>query len=285
MATVRAEKLESRDETITKIWKDNRGLYGVAGFILGLLFFPAFQYFISDLSDFLNNLVPEALGILVTVFVIEQLNRQRDERNAIKQLQEQLVRDASSTSNEVAKNAVHQLDKREWLEGTMSLLVDEDLSGANLQGADLISANLEKANLRVANLKNANLAGANLSYADLWEANLERAYLYETDLRDAFAIGADLTNANLSEANLQNAHFQLAFLIGAKLNGANLKGVNLEKALLEGVDLGEGEEQVIFDETTILPDGTYWTSETDMTRFTHPERHAPTPESATEESE
>lgn len=244
----------SRHDEIRLIWKEHQWLYAVIGFLGGLLCFPALQSVVSDLSGLLKDFVPEAIGIVITVIVIDRLNRIRDERNAEKQLKEQLVRDASSLVNDVAVNAVHQLRKRGWLIMDQGLLAGENLSLANLEGAQLLQANLQDAHLESTNLSGANLRLAKLVGADLRYANLE---------------GATLRVANLSGTNL---YF------------ANLQGANLRWANLEGAILGEGREQVKLDQTTTLPDGTYWSPETDMTRFTHPERHAPTAENPLEES-
>jgi hypothetical protein len=232
--------IPSRDEEIRLIWKENQWLYMVTGFIAGLLFCLLTQLSILNLPELLKDLLPEAAGIFVTITVIDQLNRRRDTQNAIKQLQEQLVRDASSRVNDVANNAVHQLRKRGWLEGDNGLLSRANLSWANLQ----------EANLRFANLQGVNLGMANLHRAYLRFANLHRAYLG----------GADLQGAYLRETNLQ----------GAKLVEANLHGADLQKANLQGADLFMAK----FNEDTILPDGTNWTPDTDMTRFTQPDNQA-----------
>jgi hypothetical protein len=232
--------IPSRDEEIRLIWKENQWLYMVTGFIVGLLFCLLTQLSILNLPELLKDLLPEAAGIFVTITVIDQLNRRRDTQNAIKQLQEQLVRDASSRVNDVANNAVHQLRKRGWLEGDNGLLSRANLSWANLQ----------EANLRFANLQGVNLGMANLHRAYLRIANLHRAYLG----------GADLQGAYLRETNLQ----------GAKLVEANLHGADLQKANLQGADLFMAK----FNEDTILPDGTNWTPDTDMTRFTQPDNQA-----------
>jgi hypothetical protein len=106
-------------------------------------------------------------------------------------------------------------------------------------------------------LESADLSGANLQSAYLFSTNLESAYLWNVSLEDAF----------LGNANLQNAYLARANLEGASLSGANLQGANLN--------------DIIIDETTILSDGTNWTPDTDMTRFTdpnHPDFWRPTPD-------
>ena len=177
----------------------------------------------------------------------EEANRRRDERNAVLARQQQLIDDAASNVNDVANNAVYQIRRRGWLIGEDGLL----------KGADLVRANLQGAVLDEANLQGARLHQAKLQGADLYRANLQRA-----DLRQAHLQGADLMHAKLQKAVLRWAQ-----LHGTDLSGAQLQGADLREADLEGADL-EGE---YFDEETKLPDGTLWTEDTDMWRFTDPE--------------
>lgn len=89
----------------------------------------------------------------------------------------------------------------------------------------------------------------------------EPLWLVEIDLA-----GANLNRANLRGANLRSTDLR-ANLAGADLRIANLGAADLRGAYLIGADL-EGAE---FYETTRLPDGTYWTPDIDMARFTNSE--------------
>ena len=60
----------------------------------------------------------------------------------------------------------------------------------------------------------------------------------------------------LRDGSLQGAHLSEAILQEANLWGANLRGANLFEAK--------------FDENTMLPDFTWWSPDTDLTRFTDP---------------
>ena len=187
---------------------------------------------------FLLSLLVQVIGIGVTVLIMDNLAERRADRRAEDARKRQLIDDAASTNNEIAKNAVHQLGRKGWLTGEDGLLKGADLEGANLQGANLENANLEAARLIGANLQGANLAGTNLHWVDFWNANLEAA--------------------NLSRANLHEADFWNANLQGAELGLANLQAADLRDAK--------------FDDTTILPDGNHWSPETDLNRFTDPPR-------------
>ncbi|MBZ0282133.1 MAG: pentapeptide repeat-containing protein [Anaerolineae bacterium] len=95
-----------------------------------------------------------------------------------------------------------------------------------------------------------------LQGAALWNANLEGAVLQLANLQGADLLFANLQDAFLSGANLESVVLQDANLRGAYLWNANLQGAKLYYAK--------------FNESTILPDGTNWTPETDMSRFTDP---------------
>ena len=122
-----------------------------------------------------------------------------------------------------------------------------------LKGADLSGASLEGAGLCRANLAETILNGANLRGSDLQGANLRKSSLYQADLA-----GADLGGSNLGMSDLRWACLEQANLRSANLNRANLLGARLEAACLDLVDL----------EGAIMPDGTRYTEETNLERFT-----------------
>jgi uncharacterized protein YjbI with pentapeptide repeats len=144
-------------------------------------------------------------------------------------------------------------------------LTETDLSGANLRNATLDEAISRRANLsnvkarlitgNAAVLIQADLTGAELILSSFYEANLYQAKLIDADLRQANLnysrlINADLTRANLADADLTGTNLTGADLTGANLTGADLTGANLHGAELEGADL----TSAIFD-NTIMPDG------------------------------
>jgi hypothetical protein len=207
--------MEERMKEIRQLWKQDKWLYVVAGFLVGIMFFPVVQSVASNLSGLLNNCVPEILGIGFTVLFIDRLNRSRDqEREAQHRLHVRLKKLLRSPSNEITSLSAKGLREQ-------GLLQDGYLNGAFLS---------------YANLQNVDLKGADFQGARLKKAKLQ---------------GADLSGANLQGVNLQSALLQ---------------GTNLEFAELQGADLKNAE----FGETTIMPDGEKWTSETNLGRFTEP---------------
>lgn len=117
------------------------------------------------------------------------------------------------------------------------------VTDGSLRDRKLDWAQLQTADLKEADLRGANLGGANLQGASFWYANLQ---------------GAILGSAKLQKANLCGAKLQ-----GADLHSATLTGVMIDK-------------NTIFDEQTIMPDGNFWTFETDVNKFTQPKARAST---------
>lgn len=199
----------------------------------------------GDWSDFRLNLGTELVGA-VAVYVLLQLvvGREATRRELIEQM--------GSTVHDVAIAAAEKLRRRGWL--TDGSLQRARLGLANLQGAILLDAHLQGADLRWAHLQGARLEAAHLQGADLWRADLQGAKLGDADLQGAILGDADLRQASL---------------LGAQLRGANLGGADLQEANLQDAKFGAS---TTFDENTILPDGTKWTPETDLGRFTDPGR-------------
>lgn len=148
-----------------------------------------------------------------------------------------------------------------------SELSEVHLEGANLKHIRLWRANLSSADLESANLQDAWLGEANFSYAKLTSANLRGAELESSNLERANFANANLCKANLKQADLHSASLYDAEFDQACLDLANLSGSNLLYANLRGASLRETR----FDEATVLPDGTNWTRDTDMSRFTDPQ--------------
>lgn len=292
-----AEESWEELERSKSIWKNHalffrllRGLVLIA--LLGLI---GVAIYTSDTAreSFSVNVFTAVMSAVATALIFDELNRKRSQD----EYKRQLVDDAASTSNEKAKDAVHQLRRKGWLVGEDGLLKGTDLFASNLQGAVLYRANLQDVDLRGAKLQNAVLTSANLRRATLGSAVLIGSSLIEADLRQASLVHADLSKASLINTDMRWANLETASLQEANLTMANLQGVrmehaNLEKAtlslanmqrthldhaILRGANLTDANLQdadlvwAKFDVDTILPDGNSWTHDTDMSRFTNPE--------------
>jgi uncharacterized protein YjbI with pentapeptide repeats len=199
--------------------------------------------FTAIVSDFYANVATELGSIVITVIVIDGLNRRR----SLAQEKETLTLQMGSPHQGFAVEAARMLRVRGWL----------------------IDGTLRKINLFQADLQGAVLAMGDLQMAFLVETNLQDA-----DLRDINLQGGYLGESNLQAANLQGANLRETNMVSAKLQGANLRGANLQKARLGGAILtGADLRGAIFDRETVLPDKSYWTEDTDLSRFTHPDDH------------
>ncbi|MGB7337529.1 MAG: pentapeptide repeat-containing protein [Phototrophicaceae bacterium] len=123
-----------------------------------------------------------------------------------------------------------------------------------------------------------------IRYENAWDAFFEhyRDDTNDVDLTAVQWMGSDLSQANLNEVDLYRANLQQAYLKEARLQAANLTraklqqatlwDTNLQDAILRDANLLNAKyiETTIFNAQTILPDGSQWTPEPDMTRYTNP---------------
>jgi len=197
-------------------------------------------------DGYATNLYTEMMSIFVTVLVLDRLNEWRN----TKQRKEMLVREACSRDNSTALNAI------DWLRAEACLTIHDETPL----------------------LKQTKLSRANLDHAYLYEAHLQHTNLYK----------ANLTDADLSKANVIDS-----FLHRATLHHTALYETDFRQSVLWDVSLRGAKyiETVICDELTVLPDANplrdedgnhitneaghfiydkYWTSDTDMTRYTDP---------------
>lgn len=175
-----------------------------------------------------------------------------------------------------------------------ALMIDADLRGAHATESDwrraklwnaqiqescMIAANFTNADLSCANLQGADLRAANLKGTKFYRSNLCGADLGKVDLRGAWLWLGDFSEANLWSANLQGADMFLANLSDAILVAADLKGADIRCANLQGAQLFEPAfiDERLVQQNAILPDGTEYSNENDLRRFTdrdHPEYNA-----------
>lgn len=110
---------------------------------------------------------------------------------------------------------------------------------------------LDGTDFRYVNLASNSLPRSTLRGINLGQATLEGCILFEADLRSA-----DLSNAELSYANLHGANLRRTDLTGAELEQTNLHGADLTEAKVTPYQLTQARLQ-----NTILPDGTFITSD------------------------
>lgn len=218
-------------------------------------------------SSLALNFGTEMAGAFVTFIVFDQMLRRYEKQEEMileqERLKQDLIGQLGSIVNDVAVAAAENLGRHDWVRD--GSLRGARLWRANLEGASLSDADMVGADLRDANLQRARLLGAKLRDADLSWVNLENGWLVRSDLRRANLTGTSLEKTLLEDANLEEAK-----LVGANLNNASLVGTNLKSVRL-WFDGSEKASAAKFNEYTRLPDGTSWTPDTDMTRFTNPD--------------
>ena len=173
------------------------------GIVIGLLLFPLVSYISASVDDFLRELVPEFVGIVFTVLILENLARVREKR----QLTEQLIRRMQSRFNPTALSAIEELR-------VYGKLQDGTVRNRNLRGS-----NWENANLYQADLRGCDLTNAILKHADFVYANLEGVTVTEEQL---------VCTDNLCGATMPDgSRYDGRYVLPGDLNWARRKGVNL----------------------------------------------------------
>lgn len=175
----------------------------------------------SSLSRVLGSFRNEATTVAVTVIILEEAARHR-QNQAYKA---EVIRQLASRSNDFALEAARIVAQKGWhRDGS---LIQGRFADANLERVTMIGAVVEGAFFHYACLVRANLAymeapGAGFGMADCRSANLA---------------GAVFSGANFDHANLSNATMFHADLSGARLCRAKFDGADLTLANLTGVDL------------------------------------------------
>lgn len=140
-----------------------------------------------------------------------------------------------------------------------------DLRDADLSGADLSHMELQYISLKRAYMQNTNLEGANLNMAKMNGARLQGASLRGTSLHKTEMIRTTMQNADLSSAELHSTN-----LVWADLSGADLREANMQWSIMLWANFTHTQ----FNNKTILPDQSNWTSGMELGRYTdnkHPE--------------
>ena len=142
------------------IWRDNRWLYVVAGFSLGVIAFPLIRLLSSAPLRFIDDLVPEAVGILFTVLILDVLAENRESRRLNTENMQRIIREMRSPNADEGARAADEARERGFL--TTGRFAGTGWFGIKLNDANLSEANLEEAKLASIWLMSANLSGVNL---------------------------------------------------------------------------------------------------------------------------
>ena len=254
--------------SIHKIYADFYRISGglalvILGIWIGSLIF-------SD--GYATNVYTELLSVVATILVLDQINQWRDRRA----LKERLFNEVKSPAVGQATAALAWLRRDNWIQSDS--FKNADLQNVNWSNAYLGELNFEKTNLRGANLQNVTNENSDddednrwrsttFNHANLQLTKLQDAKLALASFRQADLYASDLSGAYLRDVDLRFANLRRARLHGTVLTNANLSGANLFLASIEN------NKWTYLDGTreAILPDGTTWTPDTDMEKFSNPE--------------
>ncbi|MDD9956997.1 MAG: pentapeptide repeat-containing protein [Anaerolineaceae bacterium] len=234
-----------------------RTLVLIVAFFVLALFYRHGRDNISPEDSYSMNIHTEVFGfgisVVITVFVIDELNRRRDKERREQDTKEQLLRDAVSPNPDDARKAFFDMWKRGLVQGEHGIL-----RGANLYGARPGEVTLS----------GARMDGAIMRWSDFSKSEFDGAILDNACLKSADLEWASLCNASLKNADLENADLSHATLIGADLTGANLLGTkiyrnNLYNHAAEMPDIPDTEKP-----QAKLPDGKPMNANTDLAYFT-----------------
>lgn len=234
----------------------------VLAFASGLLINPLIVRVRTDLNNLLMDLVPEAIGIVFTVLIIERIYRYHEDRQEKKKLIEEL----GSRINLVAVSAAEKLwANKWWADGSLK---DAQLAHSDLRGVDFGKANLTGVRFSHPRYGNAIFdetsilpdettwlpttdleVFTNPNHKNYWRGyNLRKKTLKGQNFHQANLRGADLRESDLSNATFSQADLRSARLEACKLQGTNFRGA-------------------LFDVKTLLPDGSLWSDNKDLLRF------------------
>ena len=188
-------------------------------------------------SGWLQNFSTEMMGAIATFILFEILVAARDRQIAyekeIEQRKKDLIFQLRHSDRNTVKDAIRELQRNGWwFDGTLDGLT---LRG-NFSGMDLRQLRIRNGNLESTNLRNCNLFKADLTSANLGGANLQ---------------GAVLHNAKLDGVEWKSEEFIT--------NQHGLKFARFAK------NATQAEKDRIL---AVMPDGTRWTPNTDLTEYT-----------------
>ncbi len=239
-----------------------------------LLFVLAVLYKIGrdDIAkdDYSLNLYTEFLGVIVsviiTVFIIDTINRRRDQHRREEDSKVRLVRQVRSPEPVFVRNALHEIQEQAMFRGEKSILQGEFLFGARWENVTLNYFNLKQSDMTDSTLKNALFFMAEMQRINLWISKMVDVGFLHSNLAESNLGNSTLVRVKMRTVNLQGANLELAKMEGIEIRNSNLTCTSLKGSDLKNAILEDNK----YDENTILPDGSHWKEGTDLTRFTDP---------------
>ena len=208
-----------------------------------------------------------ALGVIITVFVIDALNRRRDAERRQQDLIDRLLREARSPEPVIASHALHEIQDRYLHTKEKSVLKGGYLLQARWEGVTLNYFNLQEAFMTDSTLKNSRLFMVEMQRASLWLASMTNVSFIGVNLTESNLGNSNLVRVVMRNVNLHGANFESANMEGIEIRNSTLTSTNLKSSNLKNAKLIGNK----YDENTVLPNGKIWKQSTDLDRFTDPD--------------
>lgn len=270
----------------------------IAGIVIGgYLFGSENPVYSGNMLSYITNIWTELIGISVTIFIIDRLYRNREEKERDSR-EHDTLRD-----NLLMKIRIGELHTKQEVfaagifldvfSGEQSILRGQNLKyldlsairiGSSIGTGKLINPNSVIPMVVVfdsSDLKGASFSGSFIGYSSFIDTNLILANFSRTKGEFCDFEGANMQRTNHSEVRWGAVSFRNAQLVSGRFQHAQFENCDLRGANLRNGNFTDARFTVCkFDESTILPDSElfegelvikYWTPETDMTRYTNPE--------------
>ncbi|MEO1286856.1 MAG: pentapeptide repeat-containing protein [Chloroflexota bacterium] len=147
---------------------------------------------------------------------------------------------------------------------TRSNFSHSDIFNCTFVGCILSLSHINKTSVFKSNFSNIMAMGGNFSHSEFHQCqfdamtgitiNFSHCRLLATSFKHAELVSSDLSYSDCS---------------GSLFSTTNLSGSNLTASILRGCDLESTKlDNVVYSENSVLPDGTRWTPDTDLAKFT-----------------
>ena len=258
----------------------------VAGIVIGgFLFGSDNPVSNGNMLSYVTNLWTEFISIGITIFVIDRLYRNREEKERAKredQADRTRVSIALTSSNkDIQQSAFDEALVRGFLIGEESLLSQSRFIGVDFSHLSLssfpvdyqigdslwtplvsafypikdLSMSQRQVDFSGSMILNTSMEGAKVRYtkfdnSTLWLANLNKAII----------IDSSFNNANLRTTTMKYASFHTSSFRAARFDGANMNSTSFQSCNFGGVDFTNADLKdaqfldCVFDDKTILPD-------------------------------
>lgn len=260
----------SQARFVQALKSSRRALVLIIAFFVLVLFYRHGKDNISSEDGFSLNIHTELIGVgisvLITVFVIDELNRRRDKDRRKEESKARLVRQVRSPEPSFVRNAFHEIQELGLFKEEKSILQRELFIGVRWENVHLNYFNLRQSDMTDSTLRDVLFFMAEMQGINLWISKMVDVGFLHSNLAESNLGSSILERVKMRYVNLHGANLELAKMEGIVIRNSNLTCVSLKGSDLKNAVL----EHNRYDENTILPDGSHWKEGADLTRFTNP---------------